>query len=188
MLDRHTELLIALVGAVLAALVLFVWIPADTQTAMIETFRRQTYLGDAFLPSLAAAGMLVAAAGQLAVTWRRRDVRSESRLVDHVTVTFFVLFSAIVGASLALMFWAGPLLWDLLGNGERSYRQMRDTVPWKFVGFILGGMVMVGGIITLLEGQLRVRTVVLAAVFVAVLILIFDVPFDTILLPPNGDW
>lgn len=188
MLDRHTELLIALAGAVFATLLLFIWIPADTETAIIESFRRQTYLGDAFLPSLAAAGMLIAATGQLAVTLRRRDDRSEDRLFDHVTVSFFAFFAVIMSLSLAAMFWTGPLLWELLGDGERGYRQMRDTVPWKYMGFSLGGIVLVGGIIALLEGRLRGRTVLVAAGFVLVLILIFGVPFDTILLPPNGDW
>lgn len=188
MLDRHQELLIAVAGAVLAAVILFVWIPADTESAMIVTFRRQTYLGDAFLPSLAAAGMLIAAVGQLAVTLRRRGDRSEERLFDHVTLSFFAGLAAVMGLSLAVMFWAGPLLWDLLGDGERGYRQMRDTVPWKYAGFVLGGTLMVGGIIALLEGRLRARTPVLAAAFALLLVLIFDVPFDTILLPPNGDW
>jgi len=188
MLDRHTELLIALAGALLAALALFVWIPADSETAMIETFRRQTYLGDAFLPSVAAAAMLFAALGQIAVTLVRPRDRWGPRLFDHVTVSFFLSFTFIVGLSLALMFWAGPLLWDMLGDDERTYRQMRDTAPWKYLGFVLGGMFMVGGIITLIEGRLKPRTLVLAFGFTAFLILIFDVPFSTILLPPNGDW
>ncbi|MFY1709418.1 hypothetical protein [Tritonibacter scottomollicae] len=188
MLDRHTELRIATAGITISALILFLWIPMDVDTAMIETFRRQTYLGDSFLPSLIAAGMLVCSIGQFVVSLRRKDSRSEDSTFDHVTLRFFTLLSAIIGISLALMFWAGPLAWDLLGDGERSYRQMRDTAPWKYVGFVLGGMAMVGGIITLIEGRLRSRTLVIAAGFILLLILIFDVPFDTILLPPNGDW
>lgn len=188
MLDRHMELLIAIAGAVISALILFVWIPMDINSGMIDTYRRQTYLGDAFLPSVVAAGMLITAVCQIVLVWFRRNDPSEDRLFDHVTFTFFAMFAAIMGVSLSVMFWAGPVVWDMLGDGERSYRQMRDTVPWKYAGYVLGGLVMVGGIITLLEGSLRTRTLVIAGGFIALLILIFDLPFDTILLPPNGDW
>ena len=64
---------------------------------------------------------------------------------------------------------------------------MVATVPYKYLGFIAGGLVMVIGLIALIEGRIT-RPGVLTAVFtILALIILYDVPFDTLLLPPNGD-
>ena len=46
-----------------------------------------------------------------------------------------------------LMRWTGPALVglaDMVGivNGEAGYRPLRDTLPWKFTGFVIGGGVL----------------------------------------------
>ena len=47
---------------------------------------------------------------------------------------------------------------------------------------------MVFFITALIEGRARMARVVSSILFVVVLIAIFDMPLDTVLLPPNGDW
>ena len=103
----------------------------------------------------------------------------------------FLAFFAIVATSFALMFWAGPAalaLFGPAGDEAVTYRRMRSTVPWKYIGFVLGGFVLVFGITSLIEGRMRLKRALSSILAVIVLILIFDVPFDTILLPPNGDF
>ena len=89
------------------------------------------------------------------------------------------------------MYWAGPLALGLFGpSGEEAatYRQMRSTLPWKYIGYILGGFTLVFGVTSLIEGRITLRRAISSILAVAFLILLFDVPFDTILLPPNGDF
>ncbi|WP_112322069.1 hypothetical protein [Oceanibium sediminis] len=189
MLDRRSEILLSSFVALFSALALFVWIPSDSETGMVETFRRQTNIGDAFLPSIAACGMLIAAVVQLVLSLRRKPAAARPYGVfDGTTAAFFGALVLIVVGSLLLMFWAGPILWEIFGDPERTYRQMRDTAPWKYLGFILGGVSLVWGLTSLIEGRARARRLAAAVLFTGFLILVFDVPFDTLLLPPNGDW
>ena len=64
---------------------------------------------------------------------------------------------------------------------------MRDTAPWKYIGFILGGVVLIAGLIALVEGRVSLRGVVLGLMATFALIVVYDLPFDDLLLPPNGD-
>ncbi|MDF9301965.1 hypothetical protein P5P81_05265 [Tritonibacter mobilis] len=98
---------------------------------------------------------------------------------------------AIIAVALLLMFWAGPLAVAMFAQGGEetvSYRQLRAAVPWKYIGFFLGGFTMVFGLISFIEGRMSRRAAVFGLLSVAGLITLFDVPFDNILLPPNGDF
>ena len=190
MLGRSAEIWIAIIFLVLALLAVFLWVPIDSETPPIYTFRRQTYIGDAMLPMVSAAGIAICAAIHLVVSLRRRDGGYEAPF-DALTAVFFTVFFAIVAASLILMYWAGPAALALFGpTGEEpvTYRQMRSTAPWKYIGFVLGGFVLVYGVTSLIEGRLTLKRVLSSILAIVVLILIFDVPFKTILLPPNGDF
>lgn len=190
MLGRSFEIWLALVMLALSCLAVFVWVPFDSETPSIYTFRRQTYIGDAMLPMVAAAGLAICAAIHAVVSWRRRPDDADAPF-DWLTGTFFVVFVAAMAVSFLLMFWAGPIalaLFGPAGDEPVTYRQMRSTLPWKWIGFSLGGFVMVFSVTSFIEGRLQARRAVTALFAVAVLILIFDVPFDTILLPPNGDF
>lgn len=194
------EIGIALAFLILSLLAAFVWVPLDSETPPIYEFRRRTYIGDAMMPMLAALGMALCAAVHLAVIlWRRREETPPSDTVppfDALTLRFFVLLVVIVAVSVLLIFQAGPAALALFGPphlpGDEAtaltYRHMRDTAPWKYIGFVLGGFVMVFGITTLIEGRARWRRAVAALVAVGVLIAVFDLPFDDLLLPPNGDF
>ena len=104
---------------------------------------------------------------------------------------FFVTFGGVIALSLIVMFWAGPLalaLFGPLGDEPVTYRQVRSLFPWKYIGFALGAFTLVFGLTSLIEGRIRWVRVFSSFLVVLALILIFDVPFDTILLPPNGDF
>lgn len=193
MLNRSAEIWIATVCLGLAVIGLVAWVPFDSETPPIYEFRRQTYIGDAMLPMVALAGIALCAAVHLLMSLRRRPEALSKPPFDALTPVFFARFFAIVGTALVLLYWAGPVALALFGPGSEgdapvTYRVMRATVPWTYIGFVLGGFTMIFGLITLLEGRASLRRAIVALAAVAVLILVFDVPFDTILLPPNGDF
>ncbi|MGH1466107.1 MAG: hypothetical protein ACRBBQ_12180 [Cognatishimia sp.] len=190
MLGRNTEICMAAVFLILSLGTMFIWVPLDSDTTPIYTFRRQTYIGDAMLPMVAAAGIAVFSFFHLLLNLRRAPDTSESPF-DRYTGLFLITFLGIVGVALTVMYWSGPLAVALFGpTGEEpiGYRQLRGTAPWKYIGFVLGGFILVFGLIALNYGQGTWRRAFIALCAVAALILIFDVPFDTILLPPNGDF
>jgi hypothetical protein len=191
MLNQTAEITVAIIILVFALFVAMLWVPIDSETPAFYTFRRQTNIGDAFLPLVAAVGMAVFAAIHVILSWRRvRDDGSDAPF-DALSMLYLLIFFGIMAVSLGLMFWSGPLLLSqFYGSGESAptYRQMRSSFPWKYIGFVVGGTVMVFGLITLVEGRMRWNRLLIAILSVLVLILIFDVPFDTILLPPNGDF
>lgn len=185
---RRSEIIFALVAALFGALTLAVWIPNDIETGLIDTFRRQTFIGDALIPVIAAAIILVCAILHLLVTVRGPG---EPLLADaelgRESLGFMLIVGAIIALALVVMFWLGPLVAALTGEAA-GYRTLRDTAPYKYLGFLAGGMIMVLGLVTLVEGRLQGKRVLAVLGAVIVLIIIFDVPFDSLLLPPNGDW
>ena len=193
MLGRTAEIAIAMLFIGLGLITVFIWLPFDSETAMIETFRRQTTMGDAFVPTVAGAFIVICAAIHLILNVRRSDTSDTERpAIDESDLAFLLQLSGITAVSLAIMFWAGPLavaLFSADDGGEAiTYRQMRGTYPFKLVCFVLGGFTMVFFITALIEGRARMARVVSSILFVVVLIAIFDMPLDTVLLPPNGDW
>lgn len=191
MLSRRVEIWLALFFTVLSALTAFVWAPLDSETAAIYEFRRQVSIGDAMLPMVAGCGILLFSLVHLVLQLRRQPDEDVDPPFDRLTLVFYVVFGGLVALSLILMFWAGPLALALFGrSGDEAatYRQMRSTFPWKYIGFVLGGFTLVLGLTSLIEGRIRWVRVISSILAVLGLILIFDVPFDTILLPPNGDF
>ena len=179
---------VAAAVAAVALLTLGIWIPADIETGVVETFRRRIVIGDAMAPTVAAIGM-IAASALLALSAVRNPGRAE-QAPDRQSLVFAARLAAVIAASLALMAYTGPLAVDaisVLGGAIGSYRELRDTVPYKYLGYLLGGTVLVGGVIAVVEQRLT-RGVALAAVTATVaLMLLYDLPFDDLLLPPNGD-
>ncbi len=188
MTPHQTEIAFALFALCFGLAALGIWIPWDVDTGMIETFRRQTIIGDAFLPVLAAAAIAICALLQLIAVLLRRSTPSDafkSAPLSRSDLMLLGIFLAVIAASLLVMFWAGPLLsfWN-----ENGYRGLRGHIPFKYTGFFLGGTVMLTGLISIIEGRLRPRIPVISALATTFLIVLFDLPFDSILLPPNGDW
>jgi hypothetical protein len=70
---------------------------------------------------------------------------------------------------------------------DLEYRLLRDMIGIKHIGFLIGGVIMVGGMITVVEGRLSRRALIIGLIWSLVLILVYDLPFEDLLLPPNGD-
>ena len=75
---NRRELGVAIVVVVISLVAAFVWIPLDTETGMVETYRRQTFIGDAFLPKVSAIAMLVAGLIQLVLVLRLKPDGAET--------------------------------------------------------------------------------------------------------------
>jgi len=88
------------------------------------------------------------------------------------------------------MRYTGPVLAELVNIFRAEpieYRLLRATPGWKHVGFVLGGVIVVSGMITIVERRFTRRAVLTALVAVLVMIAVFDLPFEDLMLPPNGD-
>lgn len=174
------------VFCIVAALVLaVVWVPLDTGTGLIEKVRRQVTIGDALAPTLAAVVILI---GGIIVFVQEREPYPNG--VTFGNLRYLGLLLATLAFSFALMRWSGPLAVaaaNIMSSQEMDYRALRDTAPWKYIGFVLGGGFLVTALISAVEGRVSYRAVLLALMTVGVLIAVFDLPFSDLLLPPNGD-
>lgn len=173
-----TNKVLGAITVVLALVGLLVWIPLDTETGILEQVRRKTDIGDAFAPTV--ADLVLLAGGILLLFEAGGPVLTRA----HVMWLGGLLFVLLVG--LALIRWTGPVAAFLLSDGT-EYRLLRDTWPWKYLGLLTGSVAIVAGLIALVEGRLSLRGVAIAFAVAAVLIGLYDLPFDDLLLPPNGD-
>lgn len=169
-------------GCIGFALVLaLVWAPLDSGTGLIHKVRRQVSIGDALAPTLAAA--MIGVGGVMVFLERRA---AEQPRLTRGNMLFLLRFLTILAIGFALMRWTGPALVGLLG-ADHDYRSLGDTAPWKYMGFFIGGSAMIAALIAGSEGRLSLRTLVIAVAAIVGLILLYDLPFDDLLLPPNGD-
>lgn len=177
--DRANVLLglLACAGALAVALI---WVPLDSGTGLIEKVRRQVTIGDALAPTLAAGFILL---GGLLVLFFEPAENARRLTLKHVQ--FLSAFLLVVFVSFMIMRWSGPAIGAFIL--EDGYRPMRDTAPWKYMGFVLGGVVLIAGLIALVEGRVSLRGVFIGFIATVALIVVYDLPFDDLLLPPNGD-
>ncbi|WP_164658152.1 hypothetical protein [Tropicibacter sp. Alg240-R139] len=185
---RHSNgnLILGAATIAFAILVIFIWIPLDTQTGLIEKVRRQVTIGDALAPTIAASFLAI---GGLMLVLFERNADDQPKVSPQDVLFGLALIASII-ISILVMRYAGPAtvgLWNLLSGSEAEYRLLRDTAPWKYIGFLLGGTVMITMLVSLVEGRLRVKTLMIAFISVSVMAAIYDLPFDDLLLPPNGD-
>ena len=161
-----------------AVLIVFVWVPLDAGSGIVEKVRRRWEIGDGLAPTF-AGGLLGLAGGLLLLS------PGEGKALTRANAAW--LFGLLAGliAAFALMRWAGPALAALLTDG--GYRPLRDTVPWKYVGYGLGGAVLITDLIAAVERRVTVRAVLIGTIAAAALAALYDLPFDDLLLPPNGD-
>ncbi len=169
-----------------AIILLFVWIPFDTDTGLIEKVRRRTTIGDALAPSL--AGLFLLLGGVSLVLFERKSPH-QPRL-GASSIGFMAAMLLLLAIGLLLMRYTGPslvALANVLLDRSMEYRLLRDSIPWKYTGYLVGGTFLLAAMISLVEGRLSRRAVIVAVMAVIVLIAIYDLPFDDLLLPPNGD-
>lgn len=167
-------------GCIAFALILaFIWVPLDTGNGLVERSRGRYVVGDSLAPTVAAAFIFLS--GLMLLFERTADDPRPSR---H-NMIFISAIAACGIAGILVMRWAGPIAAGLAGGEE--YRLLRDTAPWKYIGFVLGGVTMIFGITAFVEERPSWRALWIALAAVAGIILLYDVPFDDVLLPPNGD-
>ena len=126
----------------LALLALLVWFPYDIQGGFVEiNFVGKTEPGDAFFPVLLAGTILVLSGFHFLRALFSRGVNAPAERSGRLTrenFIFLALFLLIVITGLAMMYWLGPLtasLANLAGITDLTYRQLVDTVPYKYVGY-----------------------------------------------------
>ena len=185
---------IGLGALALSLAVMFIWIPLDVESGLIEKVRRSVTLGDAFAPTV--AGALIGLGGLLCLlstevlskhdkTTRHLAAHNDSRAKEHFSHTVVLLTIFII--SLSVMRYAGPISVTLLHENQTEYRLLRDTVPWKYIGFILGGTALIAALIAWTERKLTLLHIAIGVLTTLALIAVYDLPFDDLLLPPNGD-
>ncbi len=182
--STNTDLVLGLIVLGVSLAIAFIWIPLDVETGVFEKVRRRIEIGDAFAPAFAATllglGGLLLVVEALRSTSLTRLSGSSFFFAGGLLLAFIVFF--------ALLRWTGPVSVGLFGQEGMEYRLLRDTVPWKYTGFVLGGSALVSGLIVFVERQLTIRAIAIGVIATLVLILIYDLPFDDLLLPPNGDF
>ncbi|MBK0329636.1 hypothetical protein I5535_20510 [Rhodobacteraceae bacterium F11138] len=170
-----------------AVLLVFVWVPLDVDSGYTVQVRRQVSVGDAFAPTIAGVFVLIGGLFLL-VFGGTRDEPQEP--IDFLALRFAGLLFAVYVLSFMMMLFVGPiavLVSNLLTGMEQEYRLLRDAAPWKYLGFAVGCTFAITSTISLLEGRFSLRAVLIGLCAVLAMIAIYDLPFDDLLLPPNGD-
>lgn len=182
---------LAIFFSLASLLTLFVWIPLDIETGVIETFRRRVTIGDAMAPTIMAVAILVVSVvmGILAVFQPAENSSDVKEDLDKQSFVFLARLVIVVSIGLVLMVYLGPMVVDLintLGGEIGSYRNLRASYPYKLIGYVFGGFVLIFGIISVVENRFSMNGALVSIIAVVVITMLYEVPFDNLLLPPNG--
>ncbi|PTX00012.1 hypothetical protein [Pararhodobacter aggregans] len=179
------DLVLGLAALALALAALLFWVPADTGSGIVERIRGQYRIGDAMGPAV-AFGILILAGIVLAIeAWLKPASGPGPSGLGSAQLGFLLLLFVIFMISLLAMRWTGPALASLLTEG--GYRSLRASLPWKYLGYVTGGTILVGSLIALAERRISVRAFVIGFFAALLLAMFYDLPFRDFLLPPNGD-
>lgn len=178
------DVILGFVVVLFALALLLLWIPNDVEGDIINKVRRRSSIGDPMAPTI--TGILLLLCGlMLSITGLMKPAgKARLRLSN---AAFLVGASAFFALVVIVMLFTGPLVVSLFGIAD-EYRLARATAPWKYLGFLLGGFVLLFTVIVSVERRVRVRSIVLALVIPLVIAMFYDLPFDDTLLPPNGDY
>jgi len=182
---------LAIFFSLASLLTLFVWIPLDIETGVIETFRRRVTIGDAMAPTIMAVAILVVSVvmGILTVFQPAENSSDVKEDLDKQSFVFLARLVIVVSIGLVLMVYLGPMVVDLintLGGEIGSYRNLRASYPYKLIGYVFGGFVLIFGIISVVENRFSMNGALVSIIAVVVITMLYEVPFDNLLLPPNG--
>lgn len=178
------DTVLGLLVTLFALVLLFLWIPNDIDGDLINIVRRRASIGDPLAPTL--TGYLLLLCGvMLTGTSLFRPAGSEG--VSLRNFVFVLLAAVFLMVFVAVMLYAGPLAVSLFAGGE-EYRLLRSRLPWKYLGYLLGGFLLMIAVISVIERRVSPRTILLAVVVPLAIALFYDLPFDDVLLPPNGDF
>ena len=178
------DVLLGLAVVLFALVLLVLWIPNDVDGDIINTVRRRSSIGDPMAPTV--SGLLLLFCGAMLVLTGLFRSAGKAGL-DRGNLVFLVVACGFLAGVILIMLFAGPLLVAALGVAE-EYRLVRASLPWKYTGFLLGGFTLVFTAIVAVERRVRWRTVLLGLVIPLTIAVLYDLPFDDTLLPPNGDY
>lgn len=168
---------LALTFLSLGILLIFVWIPLDTDTGLVEKVRRKFIIGDALAPTVAGAVIMLGAF----LTLLRP---ANNQTLNKQNLVWISVLSLVFITALLLMRFAGPYIFAGIDGG---YRPLRATPPWNYIGFLAGGTLMIGSLTGLAKNQFAFRDFVVGFLAALAIALLYDIPFDDLILPPNGD-
>jgi len=158
----------------------------DTGSGIVEKSRGKLKVGDALAPTLAFT--LLIGSG-FVVLWERH--RGAAPVSVSIRSHLFIILTLIIFAvSLSLMRWTGPIAVESFGlgiEGGQHYRELRDTMPWKYIGYLTGGTALISAFISIASRQFRLSFLLIGFLMAVAMIVVYDLPFDDLLLPPNGD-
>jgi hypothetical protein len=173
---------------------LFIWIPNDIETGVIEIFRRRVTIGDAMAPTMVATGILIISVClgiDAIVDGARSSNPIPEKVLDRESFIFLFKMTVVITLGLSLIFFTGPLcveLSNVLTGEADSYRYLKASFPYKYIGYLVGGFILVFGIISLIENRFSGSAAWITILTVLLLIILYDVPFNNLLLPPNADY
>jgi len=182
---QRTDFLLGALFLILALVTLFVWIPLDIDTGLVERVRRRNIIGDSLAP-VAAMVLIACAALALMRSSQNSPVLSEPRR----TLMHFGFYVAVFAITLLVMRLLGPVLIMAVDMGtqtELSYRNLRNIRPLKYVGYVAGGTILLSALSHFMDQSVSLRRVFVFFAISLGIALFFDIPFEDILLPPNGD-
>lgn len=161
-----------------ALLIIFVWIPLDVESGLVERERRQFRVGDSLGPVVATC--IIAIGAVLMVFERPTHHR-----IANTNLVWIVSVVGITVIAIVLMRYTGPAVSALFS--DTGYRPVRNTAPWKYMGFVAGGSTLIFGMSALVTRRLRISWLLFSILGTIILAILYDLPFDDLLLPPNGD-
>lgn len=180
-----TDILLAACLFIATMAALFIWVPLDIDTGLVERVRRRNVIGDALGPVTALILIAIAA---LALV---REGRTAPRFVNkgkwHLVFGFYV---ALFGITLFVMRYLGPWMIsavDMFIAADLNYRNLRNIWPLKYLGYVTGGTIMLCALSHFMDQSLTRKRALLFLAITFAIALFFDLPFEDILLPPNGD-
>ncbi|MEL7165372.1 MAG: hypothetical protein AAGL96_07835 [Pseudomonadota bacterium] len=174
---RLADTWLALLFLTFALVLILIWVPLDTGTGLVEKVRRNLVVGDALGPTVAGAVIAVGAAMLLLKP-------GHGAALNRQNAVWLMRLLGLFAASLLVMRYAGPIA---LAWTDSGYRPLRATPPWNYIGFLLGGTLLVGGLTGITLGRWSARDFAIGFAAALVIALIYDLPFDDLILPPNGD-
>ena len=170
---------LGLLSIMAGVLLIFIWIPADVESGLVSMVRRQLVIGDALGPTAAGCVILI---GGLLILWHADP---KAKTLNRRNFLWLGVLSVVLLLSLLLMRYAGPALAALLT--DTPYRALRSTPPWSYLGHVLGGTVLISGLAGVVTRNVSPAIVVAAFITTLAIAGFYDLPFDDLLLPPNGD-
>ena len=191
MQTQRADRWLAVLMLLLSLIGIFYWVPNDSGSGLVIAQRGQLRLGDALAPTLAFA---LLGCASLLLFFQRGDTAPargdtfKGTWWQHTVHLIQVL--AVVGLSFWLMRWSATFVVgaiDSLCQCDLSYRALRATRPWNYIGFVVGGSVLVAGLMAMAQRRLSWRQLGIVLGVVIAMAMFYDLPFEHLLLPPNGD-